>query len=112
MKELNAKDIMVDVAFMENVRTLMQHGESVPDYMLSGTLGNFKGLPDIHFWYGSDEVLYACAENFVKACKAECVTATRWYLFFQKGNQRIKKYARKFVKIKILNCKYYRSISK
>ena len=31
---------------------------------------------------------------------------------FQKGNQRIKKYARKFVKIKILNCKYYRSISK
>lgn len=67
MKELNAKDIMVDVAFMENVRTLMQHGESVPDYMLSGTLGNFKGLPDIHFWYGSDEVLYACAENFVKS---------------------------------------------
>ena len=76
MKELNAKDIMVDVAFMENVRTLMQHGESVPDYMLSGTLGNFKGLPDIHFWYGSDEVLYACAENFVKACKAENVTYT------------------------------------
>lgn len=76
MKELNAKDIMVDVAFMENVRTLMQHGESVPDYMLSGTLGIFKGLPDIHFWYGSDEVLYACAENYVKACKAKNVTYT------------------------------------
>lgn len=101
----------------------MQHGESVPDYMLSGTLGNFKGLPDIHFWYGSDEVLYACAENFVKACKAENVTYTLnvgkgmchcypMVSFFQKGNQRIKKYARKFVKIKILNCKYYRSISK
>ena len=44
--------------------------------MQSGTLGNFRGLPDIHFWYGSDEVLYACAENFVKACKAENVTYT------------------------------------
>ena len=61
---------MVDVAFMENIRTLMQHGERVPDYMLSGTLGDFKGLPDIHLWYGSDEVLYACAEDFIKACKA------------------------------------------
>lgn len=70
MKALNAKDIMVDVAFMENIRTLMQHGERVPDYMLSGTLGDFKGLPDIHLWYGSDEVLYACAEDFIKACKA------------------------------------------
>lgn len=69
MKELSEKDIMVDVAFMENVRTLMKHGENVPDYMISGTLGDFKGLPDIHFWYGSDEVLYACADNFAKACR-------------------------------------------
>lgn len=76
MRELNAKDIMVDVDFMENARTLMQNGESVPDYMISGTLGDFKGLPDIHFWYGSDEVLYACAENFVKACKEGDVSYT------------------------------------
>ena len=69
MKELNAKDIMVDAAFMENVRMIMRHGEDVPEYMLSGTLGDFKGLPEIHFWYGSDEILYACAENFIKACK-------------------------------------------
>ena len=76
MKELNAKDIMVDAAFMENVRTIMRHGEDVPEYMLSGTLGDFKGLPEIHFWYGSDEILYACAENFIKACKENHVNYT------------------------------------
>lgn len=70
MERLNSVDVMVDIAFMRCVRAIMRHGEDVPAYMLSGTLGDFRDLPEIHFWYGSDEILFACAEDFVAACRA------------------------------------------
>lgn len=77
MQALNEKDIMVDVKFMANVRILMEHdNKDVPEYMISGTAGNFEGLPPIDFWYGSDEVLYACADDFKKACRDAAVPYT------------------------------------
>lgn len=69
MKKLSQKDIMVDSAFMSTIKGPMAHGKEVPQYMLSGICGNFKGLPEIHFYYGSDEILYAEAEPFAAACK-------------------------------------------
>lgn len=77
MKRLSAKDIMIDVKFMDSVRAVMEHGrDDVPEYMLTGTTGDFAGLPEIDFWYGSDEVLYACAEAFIDACDRAGVAHT------------------------------------
>lgn len=40
----------------------MRHGcENVPDYMLSGSRGDFTGVGDIHFFYSADEVLWCFA---------------------------------------------------
>lgn len=68
-RALDEKDGMVSSEFMENVREWMEHGEQVPLYMLSGVSGDFTGLPEIHFYYGSDEVLYAEADGFAAACE-------------------------------------------
>lgn len=48
----------------------MRHGcENVPDYMLSGSRGDFTGVGDIHFFYSADEVLYGALPDFENACK-------------------------------------------
>lgn len=68
MEQLSKHDIMVDVAFMSTVRKLMEHGEAVPDYMLSAIYGDFSDFPMTHFYYGSKETLYAEAECYKMAC--------------------------------------------
>mgnify|MGYP001543504117 CR=1 FL=1 len=45
------------------------HCENVPDYMISGSRGDFTGVGDIHFFYSSDEVLYGALPDFEEACK-------------------------------------------
>lgn len=69
MQALSPKDIMVDAAFMSQMKDIMTHGKDVPTYMLSGVCGDFTGMPVIHFYYGTDEVLYSEADFFEKACK-------------------------------------------
>ena len=62
----------------------MRHGcENVPDYMLSGSRGDFTGVGDIHFFYSADEVLYGALPDFEEACKRanvpiRCLPARRW----------------------------------
>ena len=44
MQALNERDVSIDYAFMVTVEKFMQHGcENVPDYMLSGSRGDFTG---------------------------------------------------------------------
>ena len=51
MQALNKRDVSVDYAFMVTVEKFMRHGcENVPDYMLSGSRGDFTGVGDIHFF--------------------------------------------------------------
>ena len=70
MQALNAKDVAIDYAFMVTVEKFMRHGrENVPDYMLSGSRGDFSGAGDIHFFYSADEVLYGALPDFEAACK-------------------------------------------
>jgi acetyl esterase/lipase len=76
MAILDEKDLCVSASFMETIREIMEHGENIPEYMLSGVRGNFSNFPLTHFYYGSDEVLYAEAEYFEKAYdnyQAKCV---------------------------------------
>ena len=70
MKALNEKDVAIDFAFMVLVEKFMRHGqENVPDYMISGSRGDFSGTGDIHFFYSADEVLYGALPDFEAACK-------------------------------------------
>lgn len=68
MQKLNHRDLLIDAKFMRTVRSFMEHGKNVPDYMLSGIQGDFSDLPHIYFYYGGDEVLSAEAEYFEDAC--------------------------------------------
>ena len=64
MQALNERDVSIDYAFMVTVKKFMRHGcENVPDYMLSGSRGDFTGVGDIHFFYSADEVLYGAQSS-------------------------------------------------
>lgn len=77
MNVLNEKDVLLDSKFMESVHEFMEHGEKdIPEFMLSGYAGDFSNMPPIDFWYGSDEVLYAFADDFIDACKKAGVAYT------------------------------------
>ena len=77
MQELNPKDVSIDYAFMVTVEKFMRHGrENVPDYMISGSRGDFSGVGDIHFYYSSDEVLYGALPDFEAACERADVPYT------------------------------------
>ena len=70
MQALNDKDVSIDYAFMVTVEKFMRHGvENVPDYMISGSRGDFTGAGDIHFFYSADEVLYGALPDFEAACR-------------------------------------------
>ena len=71
------RDVSIDYAFMVTVEKFMRHGcENVPDYMLSGSRGDFTGVGDIHFFYSADEVLYGALPDFEEACKRANVPYT------------------------------------
>ena len=70
MRALNDRDAAIDYAFMERVEKIMRHGcADVPDYMISGSRGDFSGVGDIHFFYSADEVLYGALPDFEAACR-------------------------------------------
>ena len=77
MRALNDSDIGIDYKFMESVEKFMRHGkENVPDYMLSGSRGDFRGVGHIHFFYSESEVLYGALPDFEFACKRANVPYT------------------------------------
>ena len=77
MQVLNKKDVAIDYAFMVTVEKFMRHGqENVPDYMISGSRGDFSGVGDIHFIYSADEVLYGALPDFEEACRRANVPYT------------------------------------
>lgn len=77
MQALNEKDVAIDYAFMVTVEKFMRHGqENVPDYMISGSRGDFSGVGDIHFFYSADEVLYGALPDFEEACRRAGVLYT------------------------------------
>ena len=50
MQALNKRDVSVDYAFMVTVEKFMRHGcENVPDYMLSGSRGDFTGVGAVSY---------------------------------------------------------------
>ncbi len=70
MQALNDRDVSIDYAFMVLVEKFMRHGQdNVPDYMISGSRGDYTGVGDIHFFYSSDEVLYGALPDFEAACQ-------------------------------------------
>ena len=74
---LSGKAVCRLVWAMNKAEKFMRHGQSnVPDYMLSGSRGDFTGVGDIHFFYSADEVLYGALPDFENACKRAKVPYT------------------------------------
>ncbi|MBQ6221185.1 MAG: alpha/beta hydrolase [Solobacterium sp.] len=70
MLELDKKDVAIPAQYMKTAVEIMRHGDdSVPEYMIWLQRGNFTGCPHVHFIYGTDETLYACAPSFEAAMK-------------------------------------------
>ena len=62
---------------MVTVEKFMRYGcKNVPDYMLSGSRGDFTGVGDIHLFYSADEVLYGALPEFKAACERANVPYT------------------------------------
>lgn len=77
MQALNDRDVAIDYAFMVTVEKFMRHGQdNVPEYMISGSRGDFSGVGDIHFFYSADEVLYGALPDFEAACQRADVPYT------------------------------------
>ena len=77
MQALNERNAAIDYAFMVTVEKFMRHGcRDVPDYMISGSRGDFSGTGDIHFFYSADEVLYGALPDFEAACRRANVPYT------------------------------------
>ena len=69
------RDCLLDALAL--VEKFMSHGQAdVPDYMLSGSRGDFTGVGDIHFFYSADEVLYGALPDFEAACRRANVPYT------------------------------------
>jgi len=68
MRELNPLDVMLDEYFITvTLKKVMTKGQTVPDYMIHTSLGDFSNFPKTHVCFASHECLYAMAENIEKA---------------------------------------------
>lgn len=76
MRELAEKDIMIDPAFLDTMVNVLGGGQALPDYMLATCIADFTGMPPIHFWWGTDEVLVAEAPYYIESCKKAGVSYT------------------------------------
>lgn len=70
VNELNPKDIMIEPTYLITAREIVKGDKDLPEYMLDGTKGDFSDFPKTYFYYGSDECLYAYADEFKKAMDA------------------------------------------
>lgn len=75
-KALEKKDILVGYSFLDSAKTIMQHGEPLPDWFLNPWSGSFEGFPHCDFWFGSDELFAASVPNFKEACQNSGVSFT------------------------------------
>ncbi len=70
MLAMKDRDIMNDPASLEVMREILDHGKKIPEYMLSGSGGDYRGLPETWMFYGSEECFSAKAGFFEKAYAA------------------------------------------
>lgn len=77
MRALNDRDVTIDYAFLENVEVFLRRGrDDIPRYMLSPSLGDWRGVGDIHFFFSEDEVLYGARPDLETSCRAAGVPFT------------------------------------
>lgn len=75
-RHLARKDVLVDYQFLGSIRTIMEHGEQLPEWFLNPWSGGFEGFPRCHFWFGGDELFAASIPNFESACREAGVPYT------------------------------------
>lgn len=76
MDRLGEKDIMINPAFMKVMKDVMPGGRKMAEYLHYPSAADYTGMPTIHFWWGSNEVLYAEAPYFIQGCEKAGVPHT------------------------------------
>ncbi len=80
MLAMKDRDILTDPASLETMRDILDHGEKIPEFMLSGYGADYRGLPETWMFFGSEECFSAKAEFYEKAYakgKSRCHVRTR-----------------------------------
>ncbi len=76
-RELEKKDVMIPYSFLDKVRhMILKHDNDIPEYMICAEKGDLRNVPMIHFFYGSNETLFAVAPKFEETCKKHNVPYT------------------------------------
>lgn len=68
-KTLARKDVLVGYPYLQSAKTIMEHGEALPEWFLTPWAASFSGFPPCHFWFGGDELFAASIPNFKAACE-------------------------------------------
>jgi len=68
MRELNSLDVLLDEYFLTvTLKSVMTKGQTVPDYMIHTSFGDFSNFPKTHVCFATHECLYAEADGIEKA---------------------------------------------
>ena len=76
IENLDVKDMLIPASYMELARDIMCCGHDVPEKYLATAHGDFRNAPVTHFYYGSNETLFAFAPSYASSYKkagADCI---------------------------------------
>ena len=76
IRELDNKDIIIPADYMYSAYDIMCHGNEIPEIYLATAHGDFRNAPMTHFYYGSEETLYAFAPSYAESFReanAKCM---------------------------------------
>ena len=76
MEKLDATDAMVSASFVYSFEEISDHWQKYPDWIQHPTVGNYKGLKKIRFYYAANETLAFAVDSFRKIMSEQGVDAS------------------------------------
>lgn len=76
MEELAEQDVMVSASFVYSFEDISGRWGEYPDWVQHPTVGNYKGLKNIRFYYASNEALAFAVDSFRKRMQEQGVEAS------------------------------------
>lgn len=76
LHRLSKTDVLIPEEYMYTAKEIMEHGNVIPIQYLATAHGDFRNAPMTHFYYGSDESLYAFAPTYAASYRkagAKCL---------------------------------------
>ncbi|HBZ77922.1 MAG TPA: hypothetical protein DEO39_04365 [Clostridiales bacterium] len=76
MEMLEDGDAMVSASFVYSFESISEHWGKHPDWVQHPTVGNYRGLKRIRFYYASNETLAFAVPSFKKIMQEQNVDAS------------------------------------